>query len=81
MTAYDIAENALDFDSREPEKEEKQIKQEPRPINDDEFARFASKLRECENNTAAATLLTKTRRMLTFDNAQENIIKQITDNI
>ena len=86
MTAFDIADNSLDFDAkdnREPEKKVEPTAKPPkiRPINDDEFARFASKLRECKNNTAAADLLTKTRRMLTFNDAQENIITQITDNI
>ena len=92
MTAFDISDNSLDFDSKdnlEPEKKVtptatgKEIPQTAKmKINNTAFQQLIDKLKANPNPVERGNLLAKTRRYyLPMTEDQENAISQITDNL
>jgi len=92
MTAFDIADNSLDFDSkdnREPEKKVtptatgKEIPQTAKmKISNTAFQQLIDKLKANPNPVERGNLLAKTRKYyLPMTDEQENTISQITDNL
>lgn len=92
MTAFDIADNSLDFDAndnREPEKKVtptangKVIPETAKyKINEKAFNQLCDRLKANPDPVERGNLLAKTRRYyLPFTDQQESIIKEITDNL
>lgn len=92
MTAFDIADNSLDFDSKDNRPAEAKVtptatgKTIPETaklkINEKAFLQLCARLKANPDPVERGNLLAKTRRYyLPFTDAQEEIIKQITDNL
>lgn len=90
MTAFNIADNSLDFDSQDNREEKPpppparhigDTPAEKKPISDNAFSQLCDKLRANPEPKDRGNLLAKVRRYyLPFSQEQENIISQITDN-
>jgi len=98
MTAFDIADNSLDFDAKDnreperkvtptangtiPEKSKFPISEKSKfPISEKAFGQLCDKLRANPEPIDRGNLLAKTRAYyLPFNDEQEEIISQITDN-
>lgn len=92
MTAFDIADNSLDFDGKDNRQAEERVKPTANvtaipdhakmKISDKAFSQLCDKLKANPNQVDRGNLLSKTRRyFLPFTDQQENIIKEITDNL
>lgn len=92
MTAFDIADNSLDFDAKDnrpaeakvtPTASGKTIPEKSKfPISEKAFNSLCERLKANADPTDRGNLLAKTRRYYpAFTDAQEEIIKQITDNL
>ena len=91
MTAFDIADNSLDFDSKDNREDEKKVKPTAQStvipekakvsIPEKAFSQLCERLRANSDPTERGNLLAKTRRYyLPFSDSQEKIIAEITDN-
>ena len=92
MTAFDIADNSLDFDAKDNREKEEKVKPTATqqsipetaklPIGEKAFSQLCERLKANSNPTERGNLLAKTRRYyLPFSDEKENIIKEITDNL
>ena len=90
MTAFDIADNSLDFDAKDNREPERKVtptangaipEKSKFPISKKAFGQLCDKLKANPNPTDRGNLLAKTRRYYPpFTSEQEEIIQQITDN-
>ena len=92
MTAFDIADNSLDFDAKDNREKEEKVKPTATqqsipetaklPIGEKAFSQLCERLKANSNPTERGNLLAKTRRYyIPFSDEKENIIKEITDNL
>ena len=90
MTAFDIADNSLDFDAKDNREPERKVtptangaipEKSKYPIGEKAFGQLCDKLRANPEPIDRGNLLAKTRAYyLPFTSEQEEIISQITDN-
>jgi len=91
MTAFDIADNSLDFDAKDNREPEKKVQPNANgqavpekakmKISNTAFSQLCDRLKANPDPVERGNLLAKTRRYyLPFTEEQENTISQITDN-
>ena len=91
MTAFDIADNSLDFDAKDNREPEKKVQPNANgqavpekakmKISNKAFSQLCDRLKANPDPVERGNLLAKTRRYyLPFTEEQENTISQITDN-
>jgi hypothetical protein len=86
MTAYDISDNSLDFDSKDNREKEEKVKPtakpiERKPISDDSFAKMCDAMRKAKDQKAAGNIHMGQTKYYTFDDQQTSIIQDIIDNL
>lgn len=92
MTAFDIADNSLDFDAKDNREPEKKVQPNANgqavpekakmKISNTAFSQLCDRLKANPDPVERGNLLSKTRRYyLPFTEEQENTISQITDNL
>ena len=84
MTAFDIADNSMDFDAKDNREPEKKVTPTVQPIQrkpmpDDSFAKMCDALRKAASKMAADKIYMGQTKYYTFDDKQTDIVNQIID--